>query len=266
MNRIIFCDIDGTLIDGFRGMMDASDRTMYALRELQKTFYVIFTSGRAKCMLPGRLASFAADGYILSSGAYIECGGKVLRDHAFTKGQIEKIRDYSHRTDGHYILVNQHALYSDTPEDRMVCELLRNLGISRKLLHEDTHEESVNFMIEICRDETRCGAFSKAFDYQFSIKRQYTYTAYDVNRLGDNKGDAVSMLMKFLKIPEKESYCFGDSDNDLEMMAMVQHSVSMGNAGAHIRKSAERVTEDVLQDGFYHELVRQHLIKPEEGI
>ena len=36
MNKIVFCDIDGTLMDGFRGMMDVSDRTMYALQELSK--------------------------------------------------------------------------------------------------------------------------------------------------------------------------------------------------------------------------------------
>lgn len=261
MKRIIFCDIDGTLIDGFRGMKDISDKTVYALNQLKNDSYVILTSGRAKCMLPKKLSEFVPDGYILSNGAYIQCGSTILRSHLFADDQVQFIIDYSKKTDGRFVLVNQENLFTDQPDDHMVKELLDNLGIQPGLLSELKEIEQYHFMIEICRDEEQCSLFPEVCSDQFSIKRQYTYTAFDVNRLGDTKGDAVMKVINWFKIDPGSSYCFGDSENDIEMMQLTAHSAAMGNASKQIQKIADTVTDDVLDDGFYNELVRQKLIQ-----
>ena len=45
------------------------------------------------------------------------------------------------------------------------------------------------------------------------------------------------------------------------MMQLTAHSTAMGNASKQIQKIADTVTDDVLDDGFYNELVRQKLIQ-----
>ena len=261
MKRILFCDIDGTLMDGFRGMKDISARTSYALNQLKKDTYVILTSGRAKCMMPEKLSIFNADGYILSNGAYIECGSTILRSHLFTREQVQFIADYSRRTEGRFILVNQENLFTDDPDDQMVRELLGSLGIQLRLLKKLKDIEQYHFMIEICREEKQCGLFSEYCGRMFSIKRQYTYTAFDVNRLGDNKGSAIMKVLDWFGVDQKNSYCFGDSENDIEMIQLAGHSIAMGNADKQIKNLSDTVTEDVLEEGFYNELVRQKMIQ-----
>ena len=49
MRNVVFCDIDGTIIDGTRGMYDVSFKTRYAVNELKKQGdSVIIASDRNK--------------------------------------------------------------------------------------------------------------------------------------------------------------------------------------------------------------------------
>ena len=51
MKKLIFCDIDGTIIDGSRNMKELSAKTRYAIGELARDNYVFIASGRCKGLL-----------------------------------------------------------------------------------------------------------------------------------------------------------------------------------------------------------------------
>ena len=68
--------------------------------------------------------------------------------------------------------------------------------------------------------------------------------------------------MEYLGIKREDTYCFGDGINDLEMLQAVGHPVKMANCDEFLKDYDFEVADDVLNDGFYHYLVNNNLIKP----
>ncbi len=261
MRTIIFCDIDGTLIDGFRGMFEISEKTKAAILALRKHADFILTSGRAKCMIPHSLYEVKPDGFIMNNGAYIEVHGKVLKNRYFTQEQIREVTAYSDRENNAYLLIHQKGVYTPDPDHPMTKELLSKLNVAKDVI-TTCRDGDYNFMVEICRNEESCDAFLHQFEGKLQIRRQYQYSAYDINDLRDGKGNAVKQVIDYLHGDAQAAFCFADSDNDLEMMEAVGYPIAMKNANAHIKQKAIYVCEDVLADGVYEGLIKMRLIDP----
>lgn len=67
---------------------------------------------------------------------------------------------------------------------------------------------------------------------------------------GIQKGAAVQQMINFFKAPLENTYAFGDNYNDEEMLKVVEHSVAMGNAPADLQKVVSEVTLDNNHDGI----------------
>lgn len=64
----------------------------------------------------------------------------------------------------------------------------------------------------------------------------------EVNAAGVSKGTALAALQNYLGIPRAETMAFGDSENDLDMLAQAGIAVAMGNALPKIQAHADYVT------------------------
>jgi HAD superfamily hydrolase (TIGR01484 family) len=72
----------------------------------------------------------------------------------------------------------------------------------------------------------------------------------DIHLEGFTKGTACEFVFNHLNIDKKDSFAFGDGENDIEMLKLVGHGIAMGNAAEHIKEIADEVTETVLNDGI----------------
>ena len=59
---------------------------------------------------------------------------------------------------------------------------------------------------------------------------------------GVSKGSAIEKLLEILKIDKKDSICFGDYINDLDMFDTCGYKVAMENACDEIKEKADYVT------------------------
>ena len=66
----------------------------------------------------------------------------------------------------------------------------------------------------------------------------------DLDILGNSKGKVVLELIKYLKIKQEETMCFGDSMNDLSMFNACHYKVAMKNASDELKEIADYITED----------------------
>ena len=74
--KILFFDIDGTLISESSGEIPESTKT--ALKRAQENGHItIINTGRTRALIEPRLQDMGFDGYICGGGNYIEIGGKV---------------------------------------------------------------------------------------------------------------------------------------------------------------------------------------------
>lgn len=67
---------------------------------------------------------------------------------------------------------------------------------------------------------------------------------------GIGKGVGVARALEYLgRTGNARTFGFGDSGNDLGMLAAVETAVAMGNAMPEVKALADYVTDDVAHDG-----------------
>lgn len=87
--KIVFFDIDGTLVDCVNGLDYLTDYTKRALKKLKdEGHYIFIASRRPYGHLLKELLEFNFDGYILCDGAYILFHGKEIGYHPIDKEEI----------------------------------------------------------------------------------------------------------------------------------------------------------------------------------
>lgn len=263
MKKLFLCDIDGTIIDGSRDMKDVSEKTRYAISELSKDNYVFIASGRNKGLLDSRITSLNPNGYILCNGAYAEIGSEVITTNSFDNKIINKIIDSSLNNNGFYVLESLNNMYVNDLKAENFIKFLKGWGMSIQGFEnlENTDNDFHIAMVGFPSEED-CLNMEKELNEIVDVRRHNGFKSYDLNIKGIDKGVASKKVMEYLNIDYENTYCFGDGINDLEMLLSVKHPVIMANCDARLRTYNFEETKDVLDDGFYHYLVSNKLIKP----
>lgn len=68
---------------------------------------------------------------------------------------------------------------------------------------------------------------------------------------GYNKASGIERLIQALGIDRKNTYAFGDSVNDKEMLTYVEYGIAMGNSVPEILELAKYSTDNLYDDGIY---------------
>ena len=68
---------------------------------------------------------------------------------------------------------------------------------------------------------------------------------------GYNKATGIREICKILGVAHEDTYSFGDSTNDLDMLEYTAHSIAMGDGMQQAKDAAEYVTTALWEDGIY---------------
>ena len=265
--KTVFFDIDGTLIDLLRGLKDPSEKTKYAFRELKKNARTVIASGRMLGMLPQGIVDLQADGYLMCNGSFLQLDGKTLFNYGLEEHYIQEIVDYCERHNSVYYVESAFRVYTNGighPVHEYFCELFED-DTQYTPYGECDPEEVINMLSVAFDSADTMEDFIKIFSKDLDVRYQFEGMAYvDVNIRGINKGIGIRRYCELTGTPKEDVYVFGDSFNDLEMMEEAGTGIAMGNAVEAVKNRADEVTEDVLEDGVYHALLRHGLIEPME--
>ena len=66
----------------------------------------------------------------------------------------------------------------------------------------------------------------------------------EIGQAGHSKASGIERLCASLGIAKEDTYAFGDSANDVEMLEFVAHGIAMGNGTDVAKNAAEFVTTD----------------------
>ncbi len=69
---------------------------------------------------------------------------------------------------------------------------------------------------------------------------------------GFSKGTGILRVCEILGVDPKDTFAFGDGENDIDMIKTAGTGIAMGNGNAHARAEADFVTRDIYHDGIYH--------------
>ncbi len=278
MKKIIFLDVDGTLVD-YEGRLPESAVT--AVRQArEKGHRVYICTGRSKAEVYPYLWDIGLDGMIGGNGSYVEDKGQVVLHRLITPEQCKRIVDWLHSRGLEFYLESNNGLFASENFETAALPAIRLY--SKRKERDNAPKITVRsafpdmiFGETLYRDDINKVSFvlSSYQDYldakaAFPDLKAGVWGGKDEEALfGDlgvkdlDKAAAIDALLCHLHADIKDTIAFGDAKIDIPMLKYCNYGVAMGNGGAEIKAMADEVTDGVEQDGLYKAFERLGLLE-----
>lgn len=261
--KIIFFDVDGTLIDCNHGMRNVLDSTKEAIKRLRINGHlVVLATGRPKSYLNNEITKLDFDAYITSNGANIEVNNKIIYNKTIDKKTLKEVILMSKKEGMDYIFEGHEYSYFSSLGTENIKKLISTFSIPNKYLTDrwDYKYISSNKMVLIFNNEFQRELSIELLKDKFNFMRHPGQISYDVYFKDCTKADGIKLLLNYLNICIEDTFAFGDGVNDIEMFQAVSYGVSMGNGDDELKKISNLVTDDVFSHGIYNALSKLQLI------
>ena len=261
MKKAVFFDIDGTLWDE---KMQIPDSTKTAIRKLRENgHYAFICSGRSRSNIRSRhLLDIGFDGVIASCGTHIDFHKEKVFEVLLNEKQISHALETLKKHNMPAVLEGPKYVYvnpEDFLDDPYVIFLRKELGDELKEIGEDCSKICINKMSADI-GSADVNAFRKDLGEDFDVIIHERDNIVEINPSGHSKATGIQKVCEFFDIPKEETYAFGDSANDIEMLQFVAHGVAMGNGTEDAKDAAEYVTTGIHADGIHNGLTYYGLI------
>lgn len=254
MQKVIFFDVDGTLLCHQKDTKCIPESVIKQMKRLQKLGYLLFiASGRPYAFISKTISDFGFDGYVLCNGAHVELDGKFIFHHPMnsldTKTLIEKLKTIENCE---YIIETSRYGYLN-PRYQVLKDFFVSCDINESLMSFDFKEEEVYpnaLKLEVSVDSHHRHIVENHIQGVFSYDCHGTENSFEIYANDISKATGVKKVLEYLNIPLENSYAYGDGLNDLEMLQVVGHGVAMGNAVEELKVIADEVCGKVDEDGL----------------
>ncbi|MFQ6860881.1 MAG: Cof-type HAD-IIB family hydrolase [Beduini sp.] len=262
--KLIFFDIDGTLIDCHTNLVKMSEKTRYSLEALKKAGHQIFiASGRCLCFMPQEIQDYPFDGYISCNGASIHYHDQVIYKDMISLALIKKLETFAKDNGIIYFLEEDQKIYTNRIDDPICIRFAKKWQMPLARLYPLSNAETlkVQMAMMICPTEQILEAARVYFQDDFDVQVHPGQLSTDLSLKTSSKGKAIRILADYLDQNITNTIAFGDGPNDTEMFNTVDLPIAMGNAVDELKAIAKDITKPIEEDGIYHGLRKHHLIK-----
>ncbi len=270
MSKIVFLDVDGTLINYQTQCPTSAKEAVKRARENGHKVYIC--TGCSKAEIDQRDLPLL-DGMIGDNGAYVEDDNQVIMHESLSKEETKQIASWCRqRRLGFYLEANAGIFYDDNflkqGHDVMVQYVLgkgADQG-SADLKADEFIDQMIHLPYDqMDRDDVNKISFVLS-DYQDHLDSRKAFPSLiantwggkgehalfgDLGPAGITKKHAIEVLLDHLEADQKDTISFGDAKIDLSMFELCNFNVAMGNGGAEIKAAADYITDDVDNDGLY---------------
>lgn len=257
-SAVLFFDVDGTLTSfDPDDMTDKDFNAVHPSKAVVDAFGRLRNAGHQAFICTGRPLWLVADGLraldpagiVAMAGATLEVEGRVVHEDCFDEDVIEELAHRIAAAGGEALFETNGATYSLEP-----------VGVERSFLLGADVVHGVDQMRvdgrlrvgKVCINarDLACVANDDGFiDCEFELCNTGGQNR-ELSPKGIDKGVGVARALAYLgREGNARTFGFGDSGNDLGMLAAVETAVAMGNAMPEVKAVADYVTDDVAHDG-----------------
>ncbi|SCP98416.1 Cof-type HAD-IIB family hydrolase [Anaerobium acetethylicum] len=262
-SSIVFFDIDGTIFDFQHGVIESTKK---AIKELiENGHYAVLCTGRSRARVYDDIfMDIGFSGVVAGCGTYVEYEKEILCNHEvphhIAKSAVKTLRKYGLVP----VLEGSQYMYYDLDEYTTDIDYYRDkieekVGINRKPI---TGNENTLYINKISAKKTpNCNlemAIKELSPYYYPIQHEGITVEFVPH--GFSKASGIEFLIKKLGKNKRNTFAFGDSINDFDMIQYVEHGIAMGNSSKTLKKVADYITTDRLNDGIYNGLKHFELI------
>ena len=260
--KLIFFDIDGTLIDSNLHFPKSAE---IAIKNLQANgHFVAICSGRTYAAIkPLCFNSIAFDGKVLGCGTLVEYKNQEIFYHKISEELAIKAVESMYKYNMFPILEGKNAVFFDDekfnnePDRTLLKKFYSNNLKSLKDNWGNWQASKISCSIingvsdvESCRKE-----FEDVFDFMVHNDK-----VVETKPKGISKATGIEKLLEHFPVKKSDIICFGDSINDLDMLQFSNTAIVMGNGSDEAKKYADFVTKDINDNGILYALEQLRLI------
>lgn len=270
MGKIIFLDVDGTIVDYDNHIPDSAREAIRKARENGHLVYVC--TGRSKAEMPDEIWNIGFDGMIGGNGSYVEHKGQILLHQLIPYETAKRVVDWLEARGLEFYLESNNGLFASRNFREVARPTLRTYALGKgasedQVLHMEA-EDALHGLIydgDLYRDDLNKISFI-LHSYQDHLDSKEAFPELKAGTWGGrgeevlfgdlgvkdiNKAYAVDLILDHLDADRANTIAVGDAKVDIPMLQACQIGVAMGNGGPEILAVADLITDDVGQDGLF---------------
>lgn len=271
MTKVIFLDVDGTLVDYHNRIPESA---VTAIRKARENGHLVYAcTGRSRAEMQPEIWDIGIDGMIGGNGSYVEHQGEVLMHQLIAKEDAVAVVDWLHERGLEFYLESNNGLFASEHFREKGRETLHTYMLGKGMTVEqvaDLETEDVLhglvYGADLYRDDLNKISFILS-SYQDHLDSKEAFPQLVANTWGGrgetalfgdlgikgiDKAKAIDQLLAHLCHDKSDTIAFGDAKVDIPMFDYCALGVAMGNSGAETKASADMVTDDVEEDGLYN--------------
>lgn len=250
MRKIVFFDIDGTLLNHEKTIPESTKRAISKLKEQE--VYVAIATGRAPFMFEKIREELEIESYVSFNGQYVVFEGEAIYKNPLDKRELSRLHHKAKSRKHPLVFLNERIMRADIPHHEMISEAMKSLKFFHPEMDDEFYLNNDVYQSLIFSTENWQHEYTEEFG-SFTFIRWHQYSM-DVLPKGGSKAEGIKQLIQRLGFDLNDTYAFGDGLNDIEMLQTVGYGVAMGNSVEELKQHATFITKDVDKDGIEYGL------------
>lgn len=274
MKKVVFLDIDGTLVTKHNNIPKSAKRAVKQLKA--NGILPVIATGRAPLLIEEVRKELGIDSYIAMNGQLVVHEGKVVFNNPISKETVDRLIQRAVDKNDGIILCGAKDIFSNAivslAKRSSVLTLLKGIvklipgsiqvsffsRLIKKPPKPKDYEGKPIYQVIIETSMEEEDQYKTDFEtLHFARSNHYTV---DIISKGISKATGIEKYLSHVGADLKDTYAFGDSPNDLEMLDYVNTSIAMGNGWDNVKEIADYITDDVDKDGIEKALQHFKLI------
>lgn len=278
MRKIIFLDVDGTLVN-YENKLPAS--AVDAIHKAKAGGHLVYMcTGRSKAEVYPELWEIGLDGLIGGNGSYVESQGEVVFEQTLSLDEATRVVDWLKERGLEFYLESNNGLFASENFITAGEPVIRKYALGKGAPDAETTTvpgvfPDMIFDGELYRDDLNKISFILS-DYQDFLDAKAAFPELKAGTWGGkgelalfgdlgvgniSKARAIDELLGYLGADQADTFAFGDAKVDIPMLKYCAVGVAMGNGGDEIKAMADYITDAVDDDGLYNAFVHFGLIE-----
>ncbi len=270
MKKIVFLDVDGTLIEPVIGMHQPHPNNVDALRKAQANGIKIVAATGRELHSIRHVIDFPFDACVTANGSIVYADDQLIFQGGFTSEEMVFLWNTLERLGAGFIFQGGTAYYYNDTMDPYVAKYVeRMLARGEKLIQ--TRPEAIPVTItksttffhsKAMKDEAiaQLGSRYRLMFYNAPVRAgQDDRLSGDISNIRDTKGSGIRQVLAYYAIDPKDGIAFGDNSNDIDMFEIVD-GYAVANATDDLKTCAKAVIGDVQSDAIAQTMNKLRMI------
>jgi Cof subfamily protein (haloacid dehalogenase superfamily) len=261
--KMIFFDIDGTLIEVKKNIYKIQPEVENAMNKLKEEGHEVFlATGRSECFIVDGVSYYPFTGLVSCNGGRVDYLGKPIYRNIVPSDAIKATMDLSKHYDMNYYFENKEHIYIRDKKDPLHREFAKQWGMKDKVCVDQFNPDLIETYIGmiVCKNLKDIPVMKEKLSPYFQLQQHRSPYSYDLTLKDTSKAKGIEKMVEKMGRSMKNTIAFGDGNNDVEMLQSVNLGIAMGNSMEAAKKSADYITTDIDEHGIVNALKHFNLI------